>query len=390
MSIPSETDLRAEIDTLKAELAALRRLLGVSATGTFAEETSLRPRFANLEIGPPGGRPLILLGEGKGAGELNLWNEKDQQIVRLGAFKSCPMLTMFAPASGKPVVNLGYTPDEGETDDLLIGGHLTLREPNGQSSIDLTAYNQGGSIAVDDSDGNPAIQLSSHPFGPSITFRTPTGDDMMSLITGSEGAAIRLFDSAGKSRILLTTENDDASLYFCTAKGTPSITITARDPANPAIHIFTPGQLHGVSLITTSAGGQMAIFNADASHFISLSHDSSIGARLSFIDTQANQSCLTLCVGNDTYLGGLYFVSPDYTPLVSILADPAGGQIHLFNELGIKRIAIDITGDQSDIILYTAGNGSIGLAANETSTGLITTDADADITNHWPGDDDEE
>lgn len=52
MSTPSETELRAEFDALKAELAALHRLLGVSATGSFTRKT-------NLEIGPPaGGRQL--------------------------------------------------------------------------------------------------------------------------------------------------------------------------------------------------------------------------------------------------------------------------------------------------------------------------------------------
>ncbi len=478
MSTPSETELRAELDAIKAELAALRKLLGVSATGSFTKETQLSPRFANLEIGPPGPRPIIILGESdtggslvffdkegkiltflastdeggilelcttnykyavvakahkdkglfevygpagtrsvsmtgndnggsvavfagpdslrcllsgaEGPGELIIWNENNCQAARLGTLNGGPMLTLIEPASGIPVANFGYVPNTSDSKDTVIGATLMLNDHTGKRSIDLASFNTGGNLRIFDSTSATAIELDSTKVGPSLSFKNPAGTSLFTINASHDGASIALNDDAATTRILLTTLNHDASILFATAEGGPGISISAKDPDNHGITVFTPGQTHGVSLITTPAGGQIAVFNADDSQFIGISHDEKIGGSLYCMDAETKQSRLTLCSGGDANPAGLFFMSPEYTPLANLVAAPTGGQLHLYTELGIVRATIRVVEDNTSLVLGTAGKGSICLVATAASTGLITIDVDGDITNQWPVDDDEE
>ena len=478
MSTPSEPDLRAEIETLKAELAALRKLLGVSATGSFTKATSLSPRFANLEIGPPGPLPIIVLGEGdtggsfsffdkdggimaflgstdeggvlelwneqhkyaivakaqngkgmfevcgpagtrsvaitgnekggsvaifdkpnsfrclltgaEGAGELTLWNEHNRQVTKLHTLEGGPMLTLIEPATGVPIVTLGYIPVPAKPEDVVIGGMLVLRDQSGNPSAELTGSNVGGNLRIFNSNHTTAIQLDSSKPGSSLAFTNPDGTGALHISGSKDGASIGLSDSTDKTRIVLTTLHDDASIFLKTPDGSPAISITAKEPDKQGIHIFTNGKQNGVSIVAAAEGGQIIVFDADNTHYIGLSHDPGLGPSLYCMDAETHQSRLTLCVGTSTNPGGLFFMSPEYTPLATLVAAPTGGQLHLYSELGIERATIHVVEDNSKLVLHTAGNGLISLAANETTTGLFTINADDDITAKWPDSDEDD
>ncbi len=272
------------------------------------------------------------------------------------------------------------------------GGNVITHNAQGEKGAIMGSNPAGNSFLLADANGEIALSLASTPAGNVISVGRISPADAKGAIIISDlpevGGSITLHDKEGRAAIDLTIDEEGGSFRVLGPDPASHLHLHIKDGGG----ILGAAHVNGDSLATLSAppsGGfitarstndRVAILNAipDGASF-SIRH----GDRAAFFVGADDTPNATLILGNeeDAHVvqllarpegGAIIVTGGDGLAQAGIAGGSEGGQLSLFNELGVERIALRSVHDGGG--LHLKWGGTTGLVACATARGgLLTT-----------------
>ncbi len=371
---------RARCDLLTKELRPAVRLQSEDAatSGQIVVYDQGQARAA-LQADAKGGLVTVRHGDGvAGAalrtdargGELRILDGKGQVTAKV--FNHGPDGASFVvnneagrPAAVMSTVEAGgtfmtFNPKEKVSAALLTlpaGGALMLHGPEEKNTVSLHSNVQGGCLRVHDAAGKTAAEMSA----------------------GAQGGALLVCDQEGRERADLRMMEGGPMLVLRNEAKQPALTL-AGIKGEGVMHLHNPAGALTV-LQVTSAGSALSMLDAEKKVQFHAGHgDGKVGLHL-LPHADANSAVALIT----TPFGGAVQVSaPDGGRRAGVCAAPDGGQLSVFNDLGIERALIGSMGDGG--LLRLNWGGTMGVAATATDKGglLVVNDAEGNAAGTFP------
>lgn len=354
MGTPSDSDLRAEINELKAELAALRKLLAVPDGKTFAQVPILAPRFACVQIGRPTGVSFATLGFTDKGGSLHLQNGYGKEVAQLGATPDGGAMVLKTSRERIAVTAWVY---EGH-------GLIEVKGGDGKRRVGISATEKGGMVVVSAPDESPRAAFGA-PLGagdlriwdkkgreaasillaegsPALRLINPE-NGCTSVIVGeladSEspiGGSIVLFSRTGNRAVELMATNLGGLINLNDRNKKPGIELGVIDEGTRILLRHSDGK-HRIQLLGTETGGSIALNDRKGNTAIDLS--TLIGITSFAINTNAGTPSLFFTTGESCEASLLLF-GANKSRGAAIMTDPFGGHLMLLSESGDSTVLL--------------------------------------------------
>lgn len=330
---------------------------------------------------------------------------------------------------------LSVVHDDGKTRACIIGdvngGEAHVIGAQGHSAVKLAGNpEQGGFIAVNNLAGQPRAAISATPEGAAIhlfqaeakigiamiaqpdnaALFLQTGDEKqnrVSLMTCASGADVRVHDAKGTVVAELTNEPEGGGLRLCDRAGKERISLRQAD-TGPFMR-FNAG--NGDHLMLLSGIGDAASLNlqSTAGHRILLTAPASGATIMMFQPKDELQIALgcsekspaiqLLPKAGESPVASLHVTEHGGVCLLSdregihragLAANLTGGQVSIFNDLGIIRAELACADDGGLLKLNWGGNIGVSAIATHQGGGVLVNDANGELRASLPANNEEE
>lgn len=307
----------------------------------FTPEQKIAVRiFSDTEAAPEGGMIIV--------------NRKDGQ----------PVISLSASAAGGAVMIM----DEGDFSAAMMngqgGGGIFLKATDKKSSISLQAADNAHSgISILDSENRPLAQICGSAHGGELTIHDKQGGERAVIRMAKEGPFLQ-FQAVDEKKhpVLLAGFGDRGALYLENARG----------------------DIGGLNM--GEFGGSLTFLNEQKVVQLTLGFDEK-GTGL-HLKPQPNLNSAAALVTQEQ--GGLLMVSaPDGARRAQLCGLNTGGQLALFNDLGIERVLLDSVEDGGVLKLKWGGTPAVIAGATDKGGFVIANDADGQIAATLPPRDDD-
>jgi hypothetical protein len=356
----------------------------------------------------------------EGGGQVSVHHEKNPRavlkalptsgVVSVVNDKGFPYAAMVGEEAGGQLVILT---SEGEPvvklmSDTPHGGMVAVANKQGEPLVALTVNEAGGAMFTSRTDGGVACSIMTNEDGGSILTYGKDQKMAAAILNTAGGCGLRLHNSAGNVMLEMMTEVGGGSLHLRDTKGVdrialmqgamgPLLTLKSEEKENLVMLSAFNGE--GAVMLHNKAGAcanfqmsekstGLSLIDAKKNLQIYFGHDVGTDRASFHLKPKENEnSAVALATGPE---GGIIMVSgPDGTRRGGICAARDGGQLLLFNDLGIERVLLGSADDGGLLKLNWGGN--VGMSALATHKGgvVIVNNADGKVSASLPLPDEE-
>ena len=330
-----ERQLRRHRFVLAAGFLAAPAAL-VLAGADFMKFDSIQVK--RLEIVNDAGEVMLAASSGQTGGQLDVWNNRKNNIARLGANAYGGDLAIWN-LSGNSVAGAWAA----ET-----GGTLSTWNNEGRRTSRIDSSNQTGRIAVYGNSEQETVLLTSDAAGGQLHVRSTNGREGFHAGMLDHGANWSLADHAGHLAISAETTQSGARMQLPRLNDGSSISLDST-PGRPALTVASPTSDTSVSITSDSSTGTRLLLESDSGQ-ISLA--SGQASEMPTIDITNPQGMIAARTTLRTTGGGSVQVSsPDGEPVGILRSGLEGnGRLDLLDRSGHLLASLQ-TGSKSGATL---------------------------------------
>lgn len=304
--------------------------------------------------------------------------------------------TMVSSASGADVllVNPDMKPVVKLTSETEKGGFICVNAPNGKPAVALTPNEQGGSVLVMHRQGGVGCALTTAAQGGAVQVSASQGKAGATLMVTDSGAMVSVSNAEGVRVAELATDNQRGSVSLSDAQGKERLALrqsdqgpflalkTGEDKTHVMLSCFDgQGELDlespegAVTALKTHKGGSsLSMTNAQGKLTLYAGHlDGKTAVHLQPTDEEnAAVSLFTQADGE----GAVMVSAKDGYRRAALSAAKDGGQLLLFNDLGLERALVACVQDGGAVRLSWGGTMSVAALARHEGGAVIVNDAE--------------
>lgn len=333
MSTELLSALTERVASLEAELAALRRHLGIKPDVKFADAKTIRPRVRDL---------LMIDEKGKHRAELFISPEAGA-CLHLCDSEGRPRIALTAEVEARPIIVIlgpdGIARGQFGMDDN--SGFLQLSTDGADAELNLHIHPKNGAcIALNDADGTAHARIQSGPDGGELRLMRSDGTAMGGFTNGSHGPMFVACDKSGDPRAIFGNSERGGFLNISNRSGDPVVSIMSIGQ-DGMFQLGHPGKGPGILLGTAN------------------------GDPILTLRTDAKKECVTF-IANDNG-GMLKLTGPGGGNLLTIGRTPGSvTDFTLFHKNG--KVAFAIATDEKSTLVGVHGTGDAALLLSGTAS----------------------
>ncbi len=346
MSNESQSALTERVASLEAELAALRRHLGLKPTDKFADAKTIRPRVRDL---------LMIDDKGKHRAELFI-SPEGGACLHLCDTEGRPRIGLSAEMEARPIIVIlgpdGIARGQFGMDDN--SGFLQLSTDGDDAELSLHIHEKNGAcIALNDANGTPHARIQSSPDGGELRLMRRDGTAMGGFTNGKHGPLFVACDKTGEPHALFGSSPRGGFFSLSNESGAPVVSIMSIGQEG-MIQLGKPGGGPGITM-TNANGGPILTLHSDT-----------------------KKDGVTF-IANDNG-GMLKLTGPDGGKFLTIGRTPGSVMdFTLFHKNGKAAFAI-ATDEKSTLVgVHGTGNAALLLNGTDTESSLQVLDQDGKL-----------
>ncbi len=266
------------------------------------------------------------------------------------------------------------------------GAALHILKEEGQIGVGLIAKSDSAALFVQTGDEHQnRVCLFSHDAGSYVRIYDAQGTVSAELTDESAGGGLRLCDHNGKDRHTLRQTEQGPILCLRSAKGENLATLSALNDDGMAD--LCSGTGHKATLVSAKAGPALFLSDPQGAPQVVLAGGGGTPGLL--LQPQAGQWPVAgFYIGEH---GGVCLLSDrEGIRRAGLAANLTGGQVSIFNDLGIIRAELACADDGGLLKLNWGGNIGVSAIATHQGGGVLVNDGNGELQASLPASDDEE